>query len=93
MATGSSPVTATLRVVLAALLVTLAVASVGCAGESASRAGGCDPSYKGGCLDPTASDYDCAGGSGDGPRYTGRVEVVGSDPFGLDADGDGVGCQ
>jgi hypothetical protein len=45
------------------------------------------------CLDPAASDYDCSGGSGDGPKYTGRVKVVGSDPFGLDADGDGVGCE
>ena len=32
----------------------------------------CDPNYSG-CLDPNASDYDCAGGSGDGPKYTGRV--------------------
>jgi hypothetical protein len=44
------------------------------------------------CL-PPASDYDCAGGSGDGPEYTGRVTVTGSDPYGLDADGDGVGCE
>lgn len=44
------------------------------------------------CL-PPASDYDCAGGSGDGPEYTGRVKVTGSDSYGLDADGDGVGCE
>ena len=44
------------------------------------------------CL-PPAADYDCAGGSGDGPEYTGRVTVTGSDPYGLDADGDGVGCE
>jgi hypothetical protein len=44
------------------------------------------------CL-PPASDYDCLGGSGDGPEYTGRVTVTGSDPYGLDADGDGVGCE
>jgi NADPH-dependent glutamate synthase beta subunit-like oxidoreductase len=42
---------------------------------------------------PNAADYDCARGSGDGPNYTGRVAVVGSDPHGLDADGDGVGCE
>jgi hypothetical protein len=54
---------------------------------------GCDPSYTGACLDPNASDYDCAGGSGDGPLYTGEVGVVGDDHFGLDADGDGVGCE
>jgi hypothetical protein len=54
---------------------------------------GCDPSYEGACLDPSASDYDCEGGSGDGPEYTGTVTVVGDDHFDLDRDGDGVGCQ
>lgn len=44
------------------------------------------------CLAP-ASDYDCAGGSGDGPAYTGPVRVIGSDPYGLDSDGDGWGCE
>ena len=54
---------------------------------------GCDPNYSGACLDPSSYDYDCAGGSGDGPDYTGRVEVVGDDHFDLDRDGDGVGCE
>jgi hypothetical protein len=53
----------------------------------------CDPNYEGACLDPNALDYDCDGGSGDGPEYTGTVTVVGDDHFGLDRDGDGVGCQ
>ena len=44
------------------------------------------------CL-PPASDYDCAGGSGNGPKYTGPVRVTGSDPYDLDRDGDGVGCD
>jgi hypothetical protein len=44
------------------------------------------------CL-PPASDYDCEGGSGDGPAYTGVVEVIGIDIYGLDADGDGIGCE
>ena len=44
------------------------------------------------CLAP-ASDYDCAGGSGDGPAYTGYVVVTGADPYDLDADGDGVACE
>lgn len=51
----------------------------------------CAPGYSP-CL-PPASDYDCAGGSGDGPKYTGRVTVTGSDPYGLDADNDGLGCE
>ena len=52
----------------------------------------CDPNYSG-CLDPNALDYDCAGGSGDGPKYAGRVEVLGDDHYGLDSDGDGIGCE
>ncbi|MFL5896951.1 MAG: hypothetical protein ACJ76D_00565 [Solirubrobacterales bacterium] len=44
------------------------------------------------CL-PPASDYDCEGGSGDGPAYTGTVEVTGTDIYGLDSDSDGIGCE
>jgi hypothetical protein len=53
----------------------------------------CDPNYSGACLDPYASDYDCEGGSGDGPEYTGPVAVVGEDHYGLDSDSDGYGCE
>lgn len=53
----------------------------------------CDPNYSGACLDPYASDYDCEGGSGNGPDYTGSVVVVGDDHYGLDADGDRRGCE
>lgn len=58
--------------------------------ETASE---CDPNYSGACLDPYASDYDCEGGSGNGPDYTGEVTVVGVDHYGLDANGDGIGCE
>jgi hypothetical protein len=58
--------------------------------EEAAEA--CNPNYSG-CLDPYASDYDCASGSGDGPLYTGTVEVIGYDEYGLDDDGDGIGCD
>jgi hypothetical protein len=45
------------------------------------------------CLAP-GPDVDCEGGSGNGPRYVaGPVDVVGYDPYGLDADGDGIGCD
>jgi hypothetical protein len=54
----------------------------------------CDPNYRGACLDPEASDYDCAGGEGDGPKYVeGPIAVVGEDHFGLDANGDGIACE
>ncbi len=53
----------------------------------------CDPNYSGACLDPYASDYDCEGGSGNGPAYTGTVTVVGEDHYGLDSDSDGTGCE
>jgi hypothetical protein len=54
----------------------------------------CDPSYTGGCLNPNSPDYDCAGGTGDGPDYVqGPIQVVGDDHYGLDSNGDGVACQ
>jgi hypothetical protein len=53
----------------------------------------CDPNYSGACV-PIASDVDCAGGSGNGPAYVqGPVRVVGRDIYGLDSDGDGIGCE
>ena len=73
----------------------LLAAVIGCAlGACGSTfTGDCDPNYEGACLDPAAVDYDCEGGSGDGPKYTGYVRVVGNDPFGLDRDGNGEGCE
>lgn len=56
--------------------------------------GNCHPSYQGACLLIGIGDYDCAGGSGNGPNYVrGLINVVGYDEFGLDGDGDGVGCE
>jgi resuscitation-promoting factor RpfB len=53
----------------------------------------CDPNYSGACV-PIASDVDCAGGSGNGPAYVqGPVQVIGTDIYGLDSDGDGIGCE
>ncbi|HEV7806712.1 MAG TPA: hypothetical protein VGO80_12885 [Solirubrobacteraceae bacterium] len=63
--------------------------------EAAKReaAVACDPNYAGACLKADSPDYDCAGGSGDGPEYTGLIQVVGNDHFDLDRDGDGTGCD
>jgi resuscitation-promoting factor RpfB len=53
----------------------------------------CDPNYSGACV-PIASDVDCAGGSGNGPAYVrGPVQVIGTDIYDLDRDGDGIGCE
>jgi len=60
---------------------------------AASEEGECDPNYAGACLDPYSSDYDCEGGSGDGPDYTGEVQVVGVDHYGLDENNNGSGCE
>jgi len=52
----------------------------------------CTPGYSP-CLAP-ALDYDCYGGTGDGPKYTGFHTVTGFDPYGLDGnDNDGRGCE
>lgn len=55
----------------------------------------CDPSYPTICLQDGIGDWDCAGGSGDGPNYVTDkgFQVLPPDPFGLDRDGDGVGCE
>jgi micrococcal nuclease len=63
---------------------------------AATESGGssCHPSYEGACLAIGNGDYDCAGGSGNGPNYVkGPIKVVGPDEFGLDRDNDGVGCE
>jgi hypothetical protein len=59
--------------------------------RAAAPSTACDPNYSG-CV-PVASDVDCAGGSGNGPTYTGQVNVIGSDIYDLDRDGDGIACE
>lgn len=60
--------------------------------RSSTSDSSCHSSYSG-CLKVGASDYDCAGGSGNGPYYTGKVKVIGPDVFDLDRDNDGWGCE
>ena len=47
---------------------------------------GCDPNYSGACIPINSPDLDCA-------DIGGSVKVSGSDPHGLDRDGDGIGCE
>jgi len=62
--------------------------------EESAELAGCDSNYEGECLTPGIGDYDCAGGSGDGPNYVySSVSVVGEDVYGLDANSNGIGCE
>ena len=64
----------------------------GAGGGHGGGGSNCTPGYSP-CI-PPGPDDDCAGGGGNGPRYVqGPVTVTGSDPYGLDADNDGVGCE
>ncbi len=60
--------------------------------EAHNKGKHCTKGYKP-CLHP-ASDYDCADGDGNGPKYVYQsVKVTGSDPYALDSDNDGIGCD
>jgi len=78
---------------LVLLLVVVSSFVASQAAASAPTSQRCHPSYRLKCLKPNASDYDCIGGRGNGPYYTGLVKVVGPDVFRLDADHDGWGCE
>jgi len=56
----------------------------------------CTPGYSPCLVVHGGADYDCYGGGGNGPYYTApgvAYHVTGSDPYGLDADNDGLGCE
>jgi len=66
------------------------------AGGGEGGGGSCTPGYRPCLIDHGGADYDCAGGSGDGPYWTAPgivYDVSGSDPYGLDHDNDGRGCE
>ena len=46
----------------------------------------CDPNYSGECVPISSRDLDCA-------DVGKNIKVTGSDPHGLDRDGDGIGCE
>jgi hypothetical protein len=76
------------------LLILSLAAVAAAAAPTAQGKQKCDPNYKGRCLKPNVSDYDCAGGSGNGPYYvSGPFRVVGKDHYRLDADHDGKACE
>jgi Flp pilus assembly pilin Flp len=70
---------------------------VGDAGDKSSSPGTltppaatCDPNYSGACIPPYPPDLDCSDLASLGID---QVTIVGSDPHGLDPDGDGIGCN
>lgn len=90
--TAQSTLTNTVRVTVTRTVRATVTLAGQPAAASTSPAEDCTPGYSP-CI-PPGPDVDCAGGSGDGPRYVqGPVYVTGSDPYGLDRDGDGVGCE
>jgi hypothetical protein len=75
-----------------ALFLPAALANDG--GDGSGTTQSCALDYAG-CV-PVATDVDCAGGGGDGPAYVQgpvQVKVPGVDPYGLDEDNNGVGCD
>jgi hypothetical protein len=75
-----------------AIAATVAVAGVTALAVAACAYGSCP----GGSAPASRRtiDYDCEGGTGDGPAYVrGPVDVRYGDPYRLDADGDGIGCE
>ncbi|MDP9344004.1 MAG: hypothetical protein M3Q23_18310 [Actinomycetota bacterium] len=72
--------------------------SCSAAGGGGGGGGGqnCTPGYSPCLVDHNGADYDCYGGGGDGPYYTKpgvTYKVTGSDPYNLDSDGNGLGCE
>jgi hypothetical protein len=78
--------------VLVGAVVALALAGCGStttddsARHDSVPSSGCDSNYSGTCVPVASYDLDCA-------DISGSVDVVGSDPHGFDADGDGYGCE
>ena len=70
--------------------------STGGGGGGGGGGGSCTPGYSPCLVYHGGADYDCYGGGGNGPYYTkpGVVySVTGSDPYGLDGNNNGLGCE
>jgi hypothetical protein len=71
-----------------------------CSKDTGGGGGGggnnCTPGYSPCLVYHGGADYDCYGGGGNGPYYTAPgvvYQVTGSDPYQLDGDNDGLGCE
>ncbi|MDQ3877016.1 MAG: hypothetical protein M3290_01510 [Actinomycetota bacterium] len=82
------------RLIVAGAVLAAGVTPIFASAQSASARRRCTPGYWNPCLKP-ASDYDCAGGSGNGPKYVYGIvhDKPSKDIYDLDADNDGIGCE
>src|SRR5512132_3197197 len=65
-------------------------------GGGGGGGGTCTPGYSPCLVYHGGADYDCYGGGGNGPYYTKpgvTYSVTGSDPYGLDGNNNGLGCE
>jgi len=68
----------------------------GGAGTGGGGGSNCTPGYSPCLVWHGGADYDCYGGGGDGPYYTVpgvTYRVTGPDPYRLDGNGNGLGCE
>src|SRR5215213_4448945 len=91
----SLPILLVVALTLAAIVATVANAAPPARPNATlAKKRHCDRNYSGRCLRPNVRDYDCAGGSGNGPYYVrGPFRVVGTDHYRLDSDHDGTACE
>ncbi len=80
------------KVLVISAVLALVGGVAGCGGSSGSdgsdaTSGNCDPSYEGACVPNDGADYNCADINGT------DFQSVGTDPHGLDRDGDGIACE
>ena len=73
---------------------TAAIVGIAAVATGVAVVAACQNGCGGAGYSPQYDDVDCAGGRGNGPRWQyGQIQVGSYDPYGLDADGDGVGCE
>jgi len=90
----SLPILLVVALMATAIAATVAPAAPTSPTATVAKKRHCDRNYSGRCLRPNVSDYDCAGGSGNGPYYVrGPFRVVGTDHYRLDSDHDGTACE
>lgn len=77
-----------------AAIIGIAAVATGVAVAAACSNGCAAPAYRPTNYYSSTTDYDCAGGGGDGPLFVqGPFRYTGPDIYGLDRDRDGIACE